>query len=207
MGNDFFSGIGAIIAKTARNISQKAEDLYEVQKIRNQLSGEEQLAEKAMMDIGRVIYARYEQGEGVDGELGILCQEISQHMQVADHYRDVIAAHNGEKYCPACHKAVMREANFCPYCGAACPTPELEEQARDVIEQIDDDVKDAQVVGETEETTETEGTEDKTDTTAEASAETEAAGDPEADISEETQAGTEAAEHTGVNLEKSGDNK
>ena len=58
MGNDFFSGIGAIIAKTARNISQKAEDLYEVQKIRNQLSGEEQLAEKAMMDIGRVIYAR-----------------------------------------------------------------------------------------------------------------------------------------------------
>nr|WP_294677875.1 zinc ribbon domain-containing protein [uncultured Blautia sp.] len=207
MGNDFFSGIGAIIAKTARNISQKAEDLYEVQKIRNQLSGEEQLAEKAMMDIGRVIYARYEQGEGVDGELGILCQEISQHMQVADHYRDVIAAHNGEKYCPACHKAVMREANFCPYCGAACPTPELEEQARDVIEQIDDDVKDAQVVGETEETTETEGTEDKTDTTAEASAETEAAGDPEADISEEAQAGTEAAEHTGVNLEKSGDNK
>lgn len=131
-------------------------------------------------------------------------------MQVADHYRDVIAAHNGEKYCPACHKAVMREANFCPYCGAACPTPELEEQARDVIEQIDDDVKDAQVVGETEGTSETEDTKETTNTTdtaAESSAETEAAGDTEADISEEVQAGTEAAEHTGVNLEKSGDNK
>lgn len=147
MGNDFFSGIGAAIAKTAKIFTQKAENLYEVQKIRNQLSGEEQLAEKAMLDIGRMIYTRYEQGDSVDGELGALCEEISQHMQAADHCRDAIAAHNGEKYCPACHKVVMREANFCPYCGAACPTPELEDHAGDVIEQIDKEmIREAEVV-------------------------------------------------------------
>lgn len=64
-------------------------------------------------------------------------------MLEADHYRDAIAASKGEKFCPACHKAVIREASFCPYCGAACPTPEIEEKAADVIEQADEELKDA----------------------------------------------------------------
>lgn len=64
-------------------------------------------------------------------------------MLEADHYRDAIAASKGEKFCPACHKAVMREASFCPYCGAACPTAELEEKAADVIEQADEELKEA----------------------------------------------------------------
>ncbi len=82
------------------------------------------------MDIGRMIYARYERGEAVDGEVGAICEEISQHILEADHYRDAIAASKGEKFCPACHKAVMREASFCPYCGAAwaIPEPEIEEK-------------------------------------------------------------------------------
>ena len=37
----------------------------------------------------------------------------------------------------------MREASFCPYCGAACPTAELEEKAADVIEQADEELKEA----------------------------------------------------------------
>ena len=45
-------------------------------------------------------------------ETGAICEEISQHMLEADHYRDAIAASKGEKFCPACHKAVMREASF-----------------------------------------------------------------------------------------------
>ena len=79
----------------------------------------------------------------VDGETGAICEEISQHMLEADHYRDAIAASKGEKFCPACHKAVMREASFCPYCGAACPTAELEEKAADVIEQADEELEEA----------------------------------------------------------------
>lgn len=75
-----------------------------------------------------MIYTRYEHGEAVDGEVGAICEEISQHTLEADHFRDAIAASKGEKFCPACHKAVMREASFCPYCGAACPTAELEEK-------------------------------------------------------------------------------
>ena len=126
MAKGFWDDLGNTLTRKAKGFSTKAENLYEIQKIRNKLSAQERMTEKLMMDIGRMIYARYERGEAVDGEVGAICEEISQHILEADHYRDAIAASKGEKFCPACHKAVMREASFCPYCGAACPTPEPE---------------------------------------------------------------------------------
>lgn len=141
--SSFWDDLGNTLTRKAKGLSSRAENLYEIQKIRNKLSAQERMTEKLMMDIGKMIYTRYEQGEAVDGETGAICEEISQHMLEADHYRDAIAASKGEKFCPACHKAVMREASFCSYCGAACPTAELEEKAADVIEQADEELKEA----------------------------------------------------------------
>lgn len=141
--SSFWDDLGNTLTRKAKGLSSRAENLYEIQKIRNKLSAQERMTEKLMMDIGKMIYTRYEQGEAVDGETGVICEEISQHMLEADHYRDAIAASKGEKFCPACHKAVMREASFCPYCGAACPTAELEEKAADVIEQADEELEEA----------------------------------------------------------------
>lgn len=141
--SSFWDDLGNTLTRKAKGLSSRAENLYEIQKIRNKLSAQERMTEKLMMDIGKMIYTRYEQGEAVDGETGAICEEISQHMLEADHYRDAIAASKGEKFCPACHKAVMREASFCPYCGATCPTAELEEKAADVIEQADEELEEA----------------------------------------------------------------
>lgn len=141
--SSFWDDLGNALTRKAKGLSSKAENLYEIQKIRNKLSAQERMTEKLMMDIGKMIYTRYEHGEAVDGEVGAICEEISQHMLEADHFWDAIAASKGEKFCPACHKAVMREASFCPYCGAACPTAELEEKATDVIEQAEEELKDA----------------------------------------------------------------
>ena len=141
--SSFWDDLGNTLTRKAKGLSSRAENLYEIQKIRNKFSAQERMTEKLMMDIGKMIYTRYEQGEAVDGETGAICEEISQHMLEADHYRDAIAASKGEKFCPACHKAVMREASFCPYCGAACPTAELEEKAADVIEQADEELEEA----------------------------------------------------------------
>ena len=156
--SSFWDDLGNTLTRKAKGLSSRAENLYEIQKIRNKLSAQERMTEKLMMDIGKMIYTRYEQGEAVDGETGAICEEISQHMLEADHYRDAIAASKGEKFCPACHKAVMREASFCPYCGAACPTAELEEKAADVIEQADEELEEA-AEAEVTEVPETEGKE------------------------------------------------
>ena len=187
----FWDDLGNTLTRKAKGLSSRAENLYEIQKIRNKLSAQERMTEKLMMDIGKMIYTRYEQGEAVDGETGAICEEISQHMLEADHYRDAIAASKGEKFCPACHKAVMREASFCPYCGAACPTAELEEKAADVIEQADEELEEA-AEAEVTEVPETEAEEN-----AEA---TEAAADPEETVEAsevvETEEATEVAAKT-----------
>ena len=188
---NFWDDIGNTLTRKAKGLSSRAENLYEIQKIRNKLSAQERMTEKLMMDIGKLIYTRYEHGEAVDGEVGAICEEISQHMLEADHFRDAIAASKGEKFCPACHKAVMREASFCPYCGAACPTAELEEKATDVIEQAEEELKDAAEaeVTEAEEVTETVKTEEAA---------------PEAEVSEETdtQEVVEEAEETATESEE-----
>ena len=184
--SSFWDDLGNTLTRKAKGLSSRAENLYEIQKIRNKLSAQERMTEKLMMDIGKMIYTRYEQGEAVDGETGVICEEISQHMLEADHYRDAIAASKGEKFCPACHKAVMREASFCPYCGAACPTAELEEKAADVIEQADEEL---------EEAAEAEVTEVQENAEA-----TEAAADPEETVEAsevvETEEATEVAAKT-----------
>lgn len=189
--SSFWDDLGNTLTRKAKGLSSRAENLYEIQKIRNKLSAQERMTEKLMMDIGKMIYTRYEQGEAVDGETGVICEEISQHMLEADHYRDAIAASKGEKFCPACHKAVMREASFCPYCGAACPTAELEEKAADVIEQADEELEEA-AEAEVIEVPETEAEEN-----AEA---TEAAADPEETVEAsevvETEEATEVAAKT-----------
>lgn len=189
--SSFWDDLGNTLIRKAKGLSSRAENLYEIQKIRNKLSAQERMTEKLMMDIGKMIYTRYEQGEAVDGETGAICEEISQHMLEADHYRDAIAASKGEKFCPACHKAVMREASFCPYCGAACPTAELEEKAADVIEQADEELEEA-AEAEVTEVPETEAEEN-----AEA---TEAAADPEETVEAsevvETEEATEVAAKT-----------
>lgn len=189
--SSFWDDLGNTLTRKAKGLSSRAENLYEIQKIRNKLSAQERMTEKLMMDIGKMIYTRYEQGEAVDGETGAICEEISQHMLEADHYRDAIAASKGEKFCPACHKAVMREASFCPYCGAACPTAELEENAADVIEQVDEELQEA-AEAEATEVPETEAEEN-----AEA---TEAAADPEETVEAsevvETEEATEVAAKT-----------
>lgn len=212
--SSFWDDLGNTLTRKAKGLSSRAENLYEIQKIRNKLSAQERMTEKLMMDIGKMIYTRYEQGEAVDGETGAICEEISQHMLEADHYRDAIAASKGEKFCPACHKAVMREASFCPYCGAACPTAELEEKAADVIEQADEELKEAAEaevteVSETAEEPEAEEAAEEaaevveTAETAEAS-ETEASGsDPELEVeSAETEELAADPENTETTEEK-----
>ena len=205
--SSFWDDVGNALTRKAKGLSSKAENLYEIQKIRNKLSAQERMIEKLMMDIGKMIYTRYEHGEAVDGEVGAICEEISQHMLEADHFRDAIAASKGEKFCPACHKAVMREASFCPYCGAACPTAELEEKATDVIEQAEEELKAAAEVTEAEEVTEaaeeTETPEKEVSGRETETMKTEEAA-PEAETSEETdtQEVVEEAEETATESEE-----
>lgn len=128
MGNDFFDGLSETITRTAKEFGERAESLYEVQKLRSRISGEERLAEKARADLGNLVYQRYENGESVDGEIAALCEEITQHLEKIKELKQKAAGRRGQKICPSCHKAVDQEAAFCPYCGTPCPNSKRQEK-------------------------------------------------------------------------------
>lgn len=163
MGTDFFDGLGETLTRTARELGERAEQIYETQRIRNKISAEERIVDKLMADMGNLLYRRYKSGETVDGELSTFCEEIDQHFLKIKEYKSEAADLRGKKICPSCGKAVDKEVSFCPYCGAACPVPERTESEEEESETVE--------TTETEETTETAETTETTEMTAETEAE------------------------------------
>ncbi|MDO5338367.1 MAG: zinc ribbon domain-containing protein [Eubacteriales bacterium] len=131
-GSDFFDGLSETITRRAREIGEKAESLYEIQKMRNKLHAEERLREKTLSSLGYMVYARFcVNGELEDEEMEELCRIIQKHDKIIRRCKADISKAKGEKECPSCGKGVAAEASFCPYCGASCKdgTEEAKEQA------------------------------------------------------------------------------
>ena len=99
MRKGFFDGLSETLTRTTKDLSKKAGQIYETQKIQSKVSSEEHMVEKLKCDIGNLVFSRYSGGVQMDEELQNLCQEIRQHMVA-----------------------------FCPFCGTACPNPEPKEE-------------------------------------------------------------------------------
>ena len=166
MANDFFDSFGETISRTARELSEKAENFYEVQKLRNQISAEERVVSKAMERLGGIIYKRYEDGESVDDEIAGICGEISRHVSKIHELKGSAAGKAGQKICPSCHHTIDKEVFFCPFCGTAC------EDKKEKPQQEEESVS-----GEMEETKESE------ETVSRETEKTEESGDTETKIS------------------------
>lgn len=142
MGTDFFDGIVKTFSKTTKELGKttkelgaRAEQTIETQKIRGKISGEERTIEKLKADLGDIIYKRHAEGEGIDGELSVICQEIDQHFLKIREFKDSAANLRGKKICPFCEREVDLSVSFCPYCGTPCPTPEPTESVEDPVEE------------------------------------------------------------------------
>ena len=142
MGTDFFDGIVKTFSKTTKDLGKttkelgaRAEQTIETQKIRGKISGEERTIEKLKADLGDIIYKRHAEGEGIDGELSVICQEIDQHFLKIREFKDSAANLRGKKICPSCEREVDLSVSFCPYCGTPCPTPEPTESVEDPVEE------------------------------------------------------------------------
>ena len=146
MAKDFLGSLSETISKTARELSGRAEEAYETQRIKNKISGEERQVEKAMADLGRIIYKRYKAEIPVDDAQKALCEQIDQRMEQIAKYKSDISELKvkSKRFCPACGSPINKNAAFCSQCGAACPTEEPEEKAGDdVIEGTAEEVEEA----------------------------------------------------------------
>lgn len=158
MAKDFFGSLGETLTKTAKELSGRAEEVYETQRLKNKISGEERQVEKAMADLGRIIYKRYKKEIPVDDAQKALCEQIDQRMEQIEKYKTDISELKvkNKRFCPSCGSPLAKDDAFCSQCGAACPTVEPEEDAGDdVIEGTAEEVvAEAETVEETAEAVE-----------------------------------------------------
>ena len=152
MAKDFFGSLGETLTKTAKELSGRAEEVYETQRLKNKISGEERQIEKAMADLGRIIYKRYKKEIPVDDAQKALCEQIDQRMEQIEKYKTDISELKvkNKRFCPSCGSPLAKDDAFCSQCGAACPTVEPEEDAGDeevaeetATEETDETVEEA----------------------------------------------------------------
>lgn len=181
MAKDFFGSLGETLTKTAKELSGRAEEVYETQRLKNKISGEERQIEKAMADLGRIIYKRYKKEIPVDDAQKALCEQIDQRMEQIEKYKTDISELKvkNKRFCPSCGSPLAKDDAFCSQCGAACPTVEPEEDAGDdVIEGTAEEVAEETATEETEETVE-EAAEAEEAAQTDAEEQTEAEGEKE----------------------------
>ena len=193
MAKDFFGNLGQALSKTAKELSGRAEDVYETQRLKNKISAEERQIDKIMADLGKIVYQRYKEEVPVDDAQKALCEQIDQRMEQIEQLRTDIneLKIRTRRICPSCGKEVEKNAAFCKFCGAACPTQEEEEDAGDTIDGTAEEVEEEKKSEESaEEAAETEA--EETETVTEAESAEEAKTEESTEGTEETEAETEA---------------
>ena len=139
MANDFFNDLSETLSKTAKGLGERMGSMYDAQKIRSKIAGEEKLINKTLADIGQILFDRFVEGQEMDEDIRVLCEEICQHNENIENLKEEAASKKGQKICPGCKKNVDKEVAFCPFCGTPVPDPEppveeAEEEAEDVFE-------------------------------------------------------------------------
>ena len=81
MAKDFFGNLGQALSKTAKELSGRAEDVYETQRLKNKISAEERQIDKIMADLGKIVYQRYKEEVRVDDAQKALCEQIDQRIE------------------------------------------------------------------------------------------------------------------------------
>ncbi|MGI6010572.1 MAG: hypothetical protein ACOX8H_03625 [Ruminococcus sp.] len=113
-----FDDLSKTISNAAETVGKKTELFLEIQKMKSQLHSAKRAVEKSYIDLGELIYHRYDAGEAVDAEVAVICEDISQMKAVMDELKEELALKKGRKICPVCQAEVAAESIYCMKCGS-----------------------------------------------------------------------------------------
>ena len=117
-----FDDLSRTISSAAENVSRKTEMFLEIQKMKSRLHSAQRAVEKSYRELGELIYRRYDEGEGVDSELAVICEDIIEELT------QELAFKKGKKLCPVCQAEIARESIYCMRCGSKVTEEEEEVQ-------------------------------------------------------------------------------
>ena len=82
--------MGTKISAVAVDISKKAEDTFEVQKIKGDIRSIKRANERDLRDIGRMVYEKFRKGEVDDTEYINLCEQIEKREEEIENWEEQI---------------------------------------------------------------------------------------------------------------------
>lgn len=136
----FFEDLGKKIGETAETVTNKAGEAVEVQRLKNQIRALERGNENDYVDLGKMVYEHYKDGEVVDSEAIGVCEAIQNREESIKKYEQQISKVKGDTECDSCGKSVAKEMSFCPHCGSKAP--EGYKEGADYAEAVKDQVVD-----------------------------------------------------------------
>lgn len=87
---DFFEGLTKRITEVAGDVTKKAEDTIEVQKRKSDIRALKRANERDLMDIGRMVYDKFKDGELSDLDYIALCEAIEKRDQETERIEEEI---------------------------------------------------------------------------------------------------------------------
>ena len=131
----FFDDLGERIAQTAGIVTNKANDVVEITRIRNLSRNLKQKNQQDLIELGKIIFRKYQDKEELDPKMAALCEAIEDRDKSIAKYQQQISDVKGEHLCQECGRYSSKDTAFCPYCGKP-----FEDEKKD--EKEEDDAKD-----------------------------------------------------------------
>ena len=75
---DFFNVLGKKISDVAEDLGKKTEDTVEIQKIKSNIRSLKRANERDLIDIGKMVYDKFHDGEISDIDYVTLCEVIEE---------------------------------------------------------------------------------------------------------------------------------
>ena len=91
----FFDDLGKRLSETANDLGKKAEDTLEIQKRKSDIRFLRRANDRDYMDIGKIIFEKYRNGEVVDTDMAALCEAIDQRNEEVTKIQAEIDRING----------------------------------------------------------------------------------------------------------------
>ena len=141
----FFDGWGKKITETVDVVGKKTNELVEIQKLRSQISNLEKNIDKCYIELGKMMFEAFQDGEDICDEAKAYCEEITGSAVLIEEYKAEIVEIKGLKTCQNCGEPVANDVVFCPKCGAKIEDIVVDAEVVDdedsIFEEVVDEIK------------------------------------------------------------------
>lgn len=123
----FFEDLGKRLGETAENVTNKAGEAVEIQKLKSQIRSLERENDSDLAELGLAVYDQFKDGAELGEEATGLCEAIQSREESIAQYLQKISDIKGDLECEECGKTLGKGMAYCPYCGAKAPEIVVEE--------------------------------------------------------------------------------